>query len=105
MTSGDHSIRKYDEELEAMRSRVLQMGGLVESQVRTALVAFETIDLQLAQQAIDADRRVNDAEIDLDQMVNHDRAPPADGRRSYLGIAAITTSSASATKRARSHAR
>ena len=42
MMIGDHSIRKYDEELEAMRSRVLQMGGLVESQVRTALDAFET---------------------------------------------------------------
>ena len=41
--SGDHSIRKYDEELESMRSRVLQMGGLVESQVSTAMDAFETV--------------------------------------------------------------
>ena len=56
MQTGDHSVRKYDEELEAMRSRVLQMGGLVESQVRTALDAFERADLDLAQQAIDADR-------------------------------------------------
>ena len=44
MSTGDHSIRKYDEELEAIRSRVLQMGGLVESQVRTALNAFEMAD-------------------------------------------------------------
>jgi phosphate transport system protein len=94
MTSGDHSIRKYDEELEAMRSRVLQMGGLVESQVRTALVAFDTIDLQLAQQAIDADKRVNEAEIDLDQMVNHviaRRQPTAGDLRMITGIAKAIT--------------
>ncbi|MGE5160819.1 MAG: phosphate signaling complex PhoU family protein, partial [Betaproteobacteria bacterium] len=71
MVSGDHSMRKYDEELEAIRSRVLHMGGLVESQVRTALAAFEKGDLELAQQAIDADRRVNDLELELDQMVIH----------------------------------
>ena len=45
MGTRDHSMMKYDEELEAMRSRVLQMGGLVESQVRTALDAFEHADL------------------------------------------------------------
>jgi phosphate transport system protein len=94
MTSGDHSIRKYDEELEAMRSRVLQMGGLVESQVRTALVAFETVDLQLAQQAIDADKRVNEAEMDLDQMVNHviaRRQPTAGDLRMITGVAKAIT--------------
>ena len=41
-------MRKYDEELEAMRSRVLHMGGLVESQVRTALSAFENEDILYA---------------------------------------------------------
>jgi phosphate transport system protein len=77
-----------------MRSRVLQMGGLVESQVRTALVAFDTIDLQLAQQAIDADKRVNEAEIDLDQMVNHviaRRQPTAGDLRMITGIAKAIT--------------
>ena len=56
MQTGEHLVRKYDEELETMRSRVLQMGGLVESQVHTALMAFESADLQLAQQAIDLQR-------------------------------------------------
>jgi phosphate transport system protein len=94
MTSGDHSMRKYDEELEAMRSRVLHMGGLVESQVRTALTAFENEDLELAQQAIDADRRVNELELELDQMVIHviaRRQPTAGDLRMIIGTAKAIT--------------
>jgi len=90
MLSGDHSMRKYDEELEAIRSRVLHMGGLVESQVRTALAAFDKGDLDLAQQAIDADRRVNDLELELDQMVIHviaRRQPTAGDLRMIIGTA------------------
>ncbi len=94
MQTGEHSVRKYDEELEAMRSRVLQMGGLVESQVRTALDAFERADLQLAQQAIDTDKRVNELEMDVDQMVNHviaRRQPTAGDLRMITGIAKVIT--------------
>ncbi len=94
MPTGDHSIRKYDEELEAIRSRVLQMGGLVESQVRTALDAFETADQQLAQQAIDADKRVNELEMDVDQMVNYviaRRQPTAGDLRMITGVAKVIT--------------
>ncbi len=94
MPTGDHSIKKYDEELEAIRSRVLQMGGLVESQVRTALDAFETADQQLAQQAIDADRRVNELEMDVDQMVNYviaRRQPTAGDLRMITGVAKVIT--------------
>jgi phosphate transport system protein len=94
MQTGEHLVRKYDEELEAMRSRVLQMGGLVESQVRTALDAFERADLQLAQQAIDADKQVNELEIDVDQMVNYmiaRRQPTAGDLRMITGVAKAIT--------------
>jgi len=92
--TGDHSMRKYDEELEAMRSRVLHMGGLVESQVRTAMDAFERADLDMAQQAISADKRVNELEIELDQMVNNviaRRQPTAGDLRMITGVAKVIT--------------
>jgi len=94
MQTGEHLVRKYDEELETMRSRVLQMGGLVESQVHTALKAFESADMQLAQQTIDADKRVNDLEIDVDQMVNYvivRRQPTAGDLRMITGVAKVIT--------------
>jgi phosphate transport system protein len=94
MVSAEHSMRRYDEELEAMRSRVLQMGGLVESQVRTALDSFERADMQLAQQAIDADKRVNELEMGVDQMVNYviaRRQPTAGDLRMITGVAKVIT--------------
>ncbi len=94
MPTGDHSIKKYDEELEAIRSRVLQMGGLVESQVHAALNAFETADQELAQQAIDADRRVNELEMDVEPMVNYviaRRQPMAGDLRMITGVAKVIT--------------
>ena len=94
MQTGEHLVRKYDEELEAMRSRVLQMGGLVESQVRTALDAFERADLELAQQAIDTDKRVNELEVGVDEMVNYviaRRQPTAGDLRMITGISKVIT--------------
>ena len=71
MAVGDHSSKQYDQELEAMRSRVLEMGGLVESQLKMAIEAFERADSDLADRVIQADRRVNELEIDLDRAVHH----------------------------------
>ena len=53
-------------------------------------VGREPGDLDLAQQAIDADRRVNDLELELDQMVIHviaRRQPTAGDLRMIIGTA------------------
>jgi phosphate transport system protein len=94
MTGGDHSSRQYDNELEAMRSSVLQMGGLVESQLKMAIDAFERADADLAEQVIQADRRVNELEIGLDRTVNHiiaRRQPTAGDLRMIMGVAKTIT--------------
>jgi phosphate transport system protein len=89
MASGDHSSKIYDQELESIRSRVLQMGGLVESQVKLAIDAFEAGDIAEADRVITADRRVNDLEIELDRAVNHviaRRQPTAVDLRMIMGV-------------------
>lgn len=94
MTTSEHSSRVYDQELEAVRSRILQMGGLVESQLKTALDAFERADGSLAQDAIDADDRVDELELDIDRMVNHviaRRQPTAVDLRMIMGVAKAIT--------------
>ena len=94
MTSGEHLSTRYDEELESMRSRILQMGGLVESQLKTALDAFERADVSMAESAILADKRVNSLEIDLDRAVGTviaRRQPTAGDLRMVMGVAKTIT--------------
>ena len=92
--SGDHSSKQYDQELESMRSRILHMGGLVESQLKTAIDAFERADVPLAETVIAADRRVNELELDLDHAVNNviaRRQPTAGDLRMIMGVAKAIT--------------
>ncbi len=94
MFTGDHSSKQYDVELEQMRSQILQMGGLVESQLKLAMEAFDNTDVDKADAAIANDRRVNDLQIDLDMMVNHliaRRQPTAGDLRMIMGVAKAIT--------------
>jgi len=94
MVTGEHTMQKYDVELEQMRSRVLQMGGLAESQFKLAMEAFETADMQKADTAIASDRRLNELQRDLDAMINHliaRRQPAASDLRMIMGVAKAVT--------------
>jgi phosphate transport system protein len=94
MLTGDHLSKQYDVELEQMRSRILQMGGLVQSQLKLAMEAFESTDIEKADMAIASDRRVNDLQIELDQLVNHviaRRQPTASDLRLVMGVAKTIT--------------
>jgi phosphate transport system protein len=94
MVAGEHSFKQYDIELESMRSNILRMGGLAESQLKTALDAFESANIELADGVIAADRRVNELQLELDQMVNHviaRRQPTASDLRLVMGVAKTIT--------------
>jgi phosphate transport system protein len=71
MNSSEHTSRQFDSELEAVRARVLQMGGLVESQIRLAVEALTNSDVPLMQKVIAEDHRVNAMEVDIDEACNH----------------------------------
>jgi phosphate transport system protein len=67
---GHHISRRYNEELEDVRNRVLTMGGLVEEQLKRAMEALEKLDSGLAEQVIEADLQVNAMEVALDEECN-----------------------------------
>jgi phosphate uptake regulator len=48
----EHIYKQFDADLEAVRSRVLQMGGLVEEQIAHAIDALATGNIDLAEQVI-----------------------------------------------------
>jgi len=67
---GQHISRRYNEELEDVRTRVLAMGGLVEQQLQKAMDALESLDAGIAQQVIDNDLQVNAMEVAIDEECN-----------------------------------
>jgi phosphate transport system protein len=62
-----HTSKQFDHELETVRSRVLQMGGLVEEQTVRALQALADGDLELSTRVVEEDHRVNAMEVAIDE--------------------------------------
>ncbi len=63
----EHTLKQFDTELEEIRSRVLQMGGLVEQQIRRAIEALTNGHVGLAREVMDNDHRVNALEVAIDE--------------------------------------
>ncbi len=64
---GGHISRQFDQELEEIRSRVLKMGGLVETQIEKTLMALREGDSSLVKGVAKLDRKVNKLEMIIDE--------------------------------------
>jgi phosphate transport system protein len=94
MGISEHASKQYDLDLDSIRSRVLQMGGLVESQIRRALEALASGDLAVIDEIIANDHRVNAMEVELDGDCSHvivRRQPAANDLRMILAITKTVT--------------
>lgn len=91
---GQHTLQKYDDELNDLRSKVLQTGGMVEDQLRSAIGAMLSGDSAQAEKVILDDRRINEMELLVDEesaLVLARRSPVAgDLRLVFSVIKAIT---------------
>ena len=87
-----HISRQFSAELEDIRSRVLQMGGLVEQQIEKALEALIKGDTALGENVIMHDTQVNKMEVTIDEECSQiiaRRQPAASDLR--LVVAVIKT--------------
>jgi phosphate transport system protein len=94
LMSGEHSSKQYDADLEAIRSKVLLMGGLVESQFSDAVTCFRTGNAAHAEQIIKADESVNNLEVSLDDTCSHlivKRQPAANDLRTVMATIKVIT--------------
>ncbi len=66
----EHTMRVFDQELESVRARVLQMGGLVEEQILNAVEALASGNVGLANAVEEKDHNVNALEVGLDEEVS-----------------------------------
>ena len=90
----EHSSRQYELDLEAIRSKVLLMGGVVEKQFQDAMICFRNLNEHEADRIIAADLEVNQMEVALDDACSHlivKRQPAANDLRTVMAtIKAIT---------------
>jgi phosphate transport system protein len=94
MEMSEHASKQYDLDLGSIRSRVLAMGGLVESQIRRAIDSLTTGNVALAEEVIAADHRVNAMEVALDEdcsQVIVRRQPAASDLRMIFAIMKTVT--------------
>lgn len=87
-----HISKRFDQELEDIRNKVLTMGGLVERQVSEAIRSIVESDLEAAEAVVDNDVKVNTLEVSIDEECTHilaRRQPAATDLR--LVIAVIKT--------------
>ena len=84
-----HISRQFNAELEALRTQMLEMGGLVEQQVSDAVAAIETGDTTLAEKVIVNEKKVDEFEVELDEqatLVLARRQPAASDLRLVLAV-------------------
>ena len=88
-TTEHHTSKQFDAELENLRSRVLQMGGLVEAQIVRAVDSLINANMNLATEVIADDHRVNAMEVAIDEDSAHviaRRQPAAGDLRMVMAI-------------------
>ena len=94
MNESQHLSSQFDEELGRLRTHVLQMGGMVETQVSSAIEAYSSGEVASVKSIVEADRKINDLEKAIDDDCAHviaKRQPTASDLRLILGISKIVT--------------
>jgi phosphate transport system protein len=88
-----HISSQFDAELTHVSSRVLELGGLVEAQIRHAVYALSQFSIEVAEQVIATEAQVNAMEVEIDRDLSSiiaRRQPTAIDLRLLIAISKTT---------------
>ncbi|MBU1361487.1 MAG: phosphate signaling complex protein PhoU [Gammaproteobacteria bacterium] len=91
--SEKHLSSQFDSELNAVSSRVMELGGMVEAQIQQAVYALAEFDAEAADRVIETENRVNAMEIEIDRELSTiiaRRQPTARDLRLLIAISKTT---------------
>ncbi|WP_228292188.1 phosphate signaling complex protein PhoU [Candidatus Thiothrix anitrata] len=94
MNTTQHTSQKYNHELEEARSKLMTMGGLVETQVTNAIKALLERDSALGEKVAYSDHEINAMEVLLDEHcaeIIARRQPAASDLRLLITIIKVIT--------------
>jgi len=89
-----HISEQYDLELAQVRERLMEMGGIVESQVNNSCTALVTHDLDMAEEVRDVEANLNQFEVELDDLcvsIIAKRQPTARDLRTVVSVMKVIT--------------
>lgn len=87
--SEKHLSTQFDAELSGISTRVLEMGGTVESQVARAVYALTHFSAEVASEVLATEEKVNTMEVEIDRDLSHiiaRRQPTARDLRLLIAI-------------------
>lgn len=88
-----HISSQFDSELTSISSQVLEMGGLVETQIQKAIFALSQLNLDAANEVSATESQVNAMELDIDRHLSSiiaRRQPAASDLRLLMAISKTT---------------
>lgn len=88
-----HLSSQFDSELNGVSSRVMELGGMVESQIHQAIYSLAQFDAETADRVIETEIRVNALEIEIDRELSSiiaRRQPTARDLRLLIAISKTT---------------
>ena len=88
----DHTHKQFDAEMEEIRSGVLAMGGLVETQLTRAINALKHPDIDLIASVATDERAINQMQVSIDQQCSQiiaKRQPAAIDLRMVLTVVKV----------------
>lgn len=88
-----HLSTQFDSDLNAVSNRLMEMGGLVETQMRGAIEALATFSAEIAERVIVGDEKVNSMEVQIDRDLTSiigRRQPTARDLRLLMAISRVT---------------
>lgn len=91
--SDKHLSSQFDAELNSISTHVLEMGGLVESQLHQAIYALGNMSLETAAQVLENEARINQMEVAIDHEIISTigrRQPTARDLRFLMAISRTT---------------
>ena len=91
--SDKHLSAQFDSELNGVSSRVMELGGLVESQIHKAIYALSHFSVEAAAQVMETEVRVNAMEVEIDRDLSPiiaRRQPTARDLRLLIAISKTT---------------
>jgi phosphate transport system protein len=89
----EHTVKAFDDDINALRALIAEMGGLTEDAIDNAMKALSMRNVELARTVVAGDARIDELDAHIERLVVQTialRAPLADDLREIIAVLKIS---------------